>query len=116
MEENKKLNILIGLMIVVFLMQLFLKPSVHIEDNHLGIQYEIEQLREQFNSTLEKSCNEESLKIELDKAKESIKNLNNEIQIQKIMYEEIQVPFLLIRFGGESALEDYQQYLEEKYS
>lgn len=64
MEKDKKLNIMIGLMVVVFLMQLFLKPSVHIEDNHLGIHYEIEQLREQVisNSSLELEAKDYAIK------------------------------------------------------
>ncbi len=65
MSKETKLNIIIGLLIVVFLMQVFLKPVVNIEDNHLGIQYEVKTLTEQIEMNEIKTDVLKSLREEL---------------------------------------------------
>ena len=85
-EKEIKQNIIIGLLIVVFFMQLFLKPSVEITDRDWDIKLELDELQETFNESLNPvECNEEELRINLTKKDETIKRLNHEIITNEIL-------------------------------
>lgn len=102
---------------IVFLMQLFLKPNVEIKDRDWDIKFELDKLQQKFNeSSNPVECNEESLKIDLARKEEQIKKLNEQIMIQQITYEEWQIPLTISQYCGVAALENYNQDLEERFN
>ncbi len=62
MENKFKLNIIMGLMMVILLVQIFMKPSVIINDRDWDIKYELRDLKKTFNQSqmkeLEESINQ----------------------------------------------------------
>jgi len=114
--KDIRINMILVLMLLVFLMQVFLKPSVVIKDRDWDIKLELDELQNKFNESIKPiQCNENKLKIELARKEEQIKNLNEQITIQKIMYEEFSIPLTIGRICGTEYLKGYMQELEETY-
>ncbi len=117
MAKDTKQNMIILLLVLVLIVQLFLKPSVHIEDNHLGIQYEIKELTDKINLSSQKiECNTNHLEIEIVKKQQEIISLNHELTSQRIIYEEFSIPLTLGKYCGSEMIGEYMKDLEEKYN